>query len=486
MSDKENLQPLEENEAAEKEEKNFEYDRTLCSLCQKKAREEGSYYCEDCRTKMMKTKIKSASLDIRTILALAKLGLQALNRFRQRLRVQLLRLVFVSGAPDPYDTALAFGYVNAALNKVSQASEANASLNGSDFISNLSKTLGNQTIFTLGYGETAMTAKIYAKGYTEIDAGGYVVNTLGEDAVKSDLRLLGMRKFVKAYNGYNTTQEKAYSILQNYANAEAKDIPYDDLIKKLDALKGQDGIEDQYIEYYKCYIAMMADKSIDTQLEFLLKMEKEYPAGLMIYGPTIADYYYRSGDYAKSVEYADKMIAKNRNYSSAYEQKVMALLAQGDADGAEKVCDLLDTAENAAGVASGDYTSYSLRANLYWYTGKYDAAIKICEEGIEASGGDSDIYRNEAIAYMLKGDYKKANECGKNAYQFSMNYGDLTLDIINTAALAAGLAKDDDTYKTLQDYLKTYNYEISTVVTDCLAGKKTVEQVFITDGGVIS
>ena len=50
----------------------------------------------------------------------------------------------------------------------------------------------------------------------------------------------------------------------------------------------------------------------------------------------------------------------------------------------------------------------------------------------------------------------------------------------------AGLAKDDDTYKTLQDYLKTYNYEISTVVTDCLAGKKTVEQVFITDGGVIS
>ena len=51
---------------------------------------------------------------------------------------------------------------------------------------------------------------------------------------------------------------------------------------------------------------MMADKSIDTQLEFLLKMEKEYPAGLMIYGPTIADYYYRSGDYAKSVEYATR------------------------------------------------------------------------------------------------------------------------------------------------------------------------------------
>ena len=29
--------------------------------------------------------------------------------------MRLLRLVFVSGAPDPYDTALAFGCVNAAL-----------------------------------------------------------------------------------------------------------------------------------------------------------------------------------------------------------------------------------------------------------------------------------------------------------------------------------------------------------------------------------
>ena len=61
------------------------------------------------KPKKEKPKKKSAPPDIRTILALAKLGLQALNRFRQRLRVQLLRLVFVSGAPDPYDTALAFG-----------------------------------------------------------------------------------------------------------------------------------------------------------------------------------------------------------------------------------------------------------------------------------------------------------------------------------------------------------------------------------------
>ena len=75
------------------------------------------------KSKKEKPKKQSAPPDIRTILALAKLGLQALDRFRQRLRVQLLRLVFVSGASDPYDTALAFGYVNAALGALTPLAE---------------------------------------------------------------------------------------------------------------------------------------------------------------------------------------------------------------------------------------------------------------------------------------------------------------------------------------------------------------------------
>ena len=37
--------------------------------------------------------------------------------------MQLLRLVFVSGASDPYDTALAFGYVNAALGALTPLAE---------------------------------------------------------------------------------------------------------------------------------------------------------------------------------------------------------------------------------------------------------------------------------------------------------------------------------------------------------------------------
>lgn len=75
------------------------------------------------KPKKEKPKKRSASPDLKTILGLVQLGLQALDRLRQRLRVRLLRLVFVSGAPDPYDTALAFGYVNAALGALTPLAE---------------------------------------------------------------------------------------------------------------------------------------------------------------------------------------------------------------------------------------------------------------------------------------------------------------------------------------------------------------------------
>lgn len=475
MSDLEKTQPVEENEAAMNEE-TFEYDRTLCCACQKHERAAGSYYCEECRTKMMKTKIKGGAIFAAVLCVIISLCSIILLGANATQMVDLLEA----------DTLAQQGYINAALNKVSEATDANSAINDSDTVQSISDIFGGQTIFTLGYGESVTVARIYATGYTEMDAGGYLISNLTEETVKSEPRLLGVKKYVDEYNSLVTVQEKAYALLQDYSTAAPEDVPFDELVEKLDALKGEDGVKDQYIDYYKCYVAMIADKGEQVQLDYLLSMEEKYPEGTLIYGPTIADCYYRLGDYGKTVEYANKMIAKNRNYSEAYEQKLMALLADNKLDDASEVCDELTAVENVAGVSSGDYTSYSLRAMLYWYTGKYDEAIKVCDEGIEVSDGDVDIYRNQAIAYLLKGDYEKANNSAQASFQFAMNYGSLTLDIINTAALTAGLAKDTESYEALEEYLETYNMEVSSVVKDCLAGKKTVEEIFITDGGVIS
>ncbi|NCB50995.1 MAG: DUF2953 domain-containing protein [Clostridia bacterium] len=52
---------------------------------------------------------------IRKLFELAKIGLDALGRFRRKLTVNRLRLYAVIASKDPYNTAVIYGYVNSAL-----------------------------------------------------------------------------------------------------------------------------------------------------------------------------------------------------------------------------------------------------------------------------------------------------------------------------------------------------------------------------------
>ena len=122
------------------------------------------------KPKKEKPKKKSAPPDIRTILALAKLGLQALDRFRQRLRVQLLRLVFVSGAPDPYDTALAFGYVNAALGALTPLAERALRIDERDIQTGVDFQAGQpridaRIVCTIRIGQIVVIALAFGVGF---------------------------------------------------------------------------------------------------------------------------------------------------------------------------------------------------------------------------------------------------------------------------------------------------------------------------------
>ena len=117
------------------------------------------------KPKKEKPKKKSAPPDIRTILALAKLGLQALNRFRQR-----LRLVFVSGAPDPYDTALAFGYVNAALGALTPLAERALRIDERDIQTGVDFQAGQpridaRIVCTIRIGQIVVIALAFGVGF---------------------------------------------------------------------------------------------------------------------------------------------------------------------------------------------------------------------------------------------------------------------------------------------------------------------------------
>ena len=122
------------------------------------------------KPKKKKEKTKSAPPDAQTLLKLAELGLQALDRLRQKLHVRLLRLVFVSGAPDPYDTALAFGCVNAALGALTPLAERTLCIDerdiqtGVDFDAERPR-IDARIVCTIRIGQIVAVALIFGVGY---------------------------------------------------------------------------------------------------------------------------------------------------------------------------------------------------------------------------------------------------------------------------------------------------------------------------------
>lgn len=59
-------------------------------------------------------KHKKKKLSLEDILALVKIGLRALGRFRRQLSVDLLELELTCAGDDPYSTAMSYGYLSAA------------------------------------------------------------------------------------------------------------------------------------------------------------------------------------------------------------------------------------------------------------------------------------------------------------------------------------------------------------------------------------
>lgn len=71
------------------------------------------------RAKSAESKTRKAP-DIDQLRAWAALALRLLKRFFKRLRIELLRVHFISAYDDPYDTAMAYGYAGSAMETVTE------------------------------------------------------------------------------------------------------------------------------------------------------------------------------------------------------------------------------------------------------------------------------------------------------------------------------------------------------------------------------
>lgn len=108
--------------------------------------------------------------DLDTIFALAKLALRALSAFRRKLKVELFRLVFIAGASDPYDTAMQYAYVNAALGGLRPMAERALQIKkrdvqvGTDFTADRPQVEARLTL-TIRIGQIVAIGVVFGVGY---------------------------------------------------------------------------------------------------------------------------------------------------------------------------------------------------------------------------------------------------------------------------------------------------------------------------------
>lgn len=108
--------------------------------------------------------------DPETIFVLARLALKAAGAFRRKLRVELFRLVFIAGADDPYNTAMQYAYVNAALGSLRPLAERALHIKkrdvqvGTDFTADKPQIEARLTL-TIRIGQIVAIGIVFGVGY---------------------------------------------------------------------------------------------------------------------------------------------------------------------------------------------------------------------------------------------------------------------------------------------------------------------------------
>ncbi|MEG1835266.1 MAG: hypothetical protein RR229_03975 [Oscillospiraceae bacterium] len=272
------------------------------------------------------------------------------------------------------------------------------------------------------------------------------------------------KKSLSNAESFLATASACNSIMEKYKDKKAEEIPYDEILKKFDELKGQavpekvtaeapspdetttkaspyekDDIKaknfnDAMISFYKYYIALVCEKDLETQITFLEEIKNNSPEYVWVYAATLGDLYAKTGR---------------------------------DVTG---ICNTLREFNVE------DETSTTIEAIALRVKGDYDGAIKICNEKIEEKGkAVYEFYRQKALNELCKGEFTNAYDSAYNSYQ-EESY---SVQVCDTLALCAAAAKKTETYTQMEELLKEANFDISQEVKDYKDGKIKIEDILL-------
>lgn len=475
-------EPAEENEEASAEsaeETTNPDDDGLCIVCGKeRGNSPSDLYCNECRAKFLRTNYGVGHI----ILAFVMVIVAALGYF------VATSTVTVSAKLHKAEQYVSEKRYNDALNLCSDAFEATDKLNSgvNAIFKSVNSNFTNLDWFSEGEKATHLILETYIYrmtiNYSDRNTFIQAVEKYYQDGELNRPENADIKKLYDVIKELDTMASSVEGQMNTFITQKEDgtyDVKYDEGIKYLDSLTTESDVQKGLVDYYKFMLAFYANKDSKIALGFMDGAYTKSGDYGYLYLQNYIAMAWQYKDYDKVLDLAKVATELNVNDASGYYYSVKVYIERNDLDSADKLCEEMRKA-NPDGI---DY--YSTKAEVLRRQNKLDEAIEICRKGIVA-GTDSEIYRQQAIAYLLKSDKENALEAIKQSYEIATQNEQLSIQTANTIALICFICDDTKTYEEVESMFKQSNMEFSDSVKKCIKGDITFEDIFMKGSGDIS
>lgn len=452
-------------EAAEEEKESAE----ICPVCGEREVAEDSNYCVECEKAMLKRRIPFLAW----IAGLVSLSFS----------IFAFVLVLLASAP-----ALQVIKGDSYANKKNWYGAYTAYADVQTMADEINAIIGKESAYTkVGMGVSKRIINAVANYSSPIDAYYIAQNMLTNVNVDE----LG---FMKKYKAVCDEHDATFDLIEETLNKAYDEKPDADAIyAELDAFKGQEGVTDLYIDFYKFAVADLLGSDIEVQISMLKDLEKACLATgkdyNWLYCQPMAEALCAAGKGSEATKYLDLIIKNDTSKYDAYALKMDVQLDSGDKDAASKT--LAEFKVNNEGTE----TAYMLEIQYLRRTGEQEKAKTLCLEALELYESVPELSRQLALIYMANGDYYNAFDSMMLAYNYAYyiyqsTYDTSTLDdpaFYNSLYLSAYLLKnsdqmEEDYAEDVEEILGQFEEDaLEDITKEIISGKKSVAEV-LTEG----
>jgi tetratricopeptide (TPR) repeat protein len=465
-----------ENDPEEETEPEENKKSDVCIVCGKKlGKSPSDLYCMECRAKFLRTNYGAGHI----ILAFVMVLVAAIGYF-----------VCVSTCDISNQLVKAQSYVNDrqynnAVNECSKITTTVSTVNSG--VNAVFKGINSNFTSKDWFSEGTRATLLVLNAYTDtISVNSDECDTFisAVDSTFNNNKGLNISRYPRIKNCYafckdvNSVTTEVTDKLNTYLSGDGTAnyvIPYDETISYLESVATTNDYQKSMIYYYESITAYYAKKDNATILGLYKKAYDTAGDYNYTFVPSYIGLAWQLKEYDTLLSFTDAAIARNANDTTSYYYAVKTYIVKNDFDKANELCETMK-ANNPDGI---DY--YSIKAEVLRREGKYDDAVQICKDGLKV-GTDAEIYRQQAIAYMLLDDKDSALDAIKESYSTTLknasSNSSVSMEVMNTSALITFLCNDTETYNEITSMFKEQSVDLYDSVTKCINGDITFEEIF--------